>query len=240
MIGLQITHVDSVWTPAQLPNLQATLIPSLATLWQDAGMTTRALSDGDPVRVAVCPFTKVAFTSPSDSARPVLHNDGAGHWYLSFDGVDDQYASTGTAIPPGAVSAFCAMYPTDLSVNRTMLGNSAASGGPFWFIQGADKKVNFFCDNVTALPGSNTALTANSWYLAGYTYGSSVVAHRLNQAPNGGGTGGTTFTATADHVGDIRSGSRFVGRIAGLVWGTAQWSASDIAKIESYLRALYP
>lgn len=95
------------WSPASFgaalrPTVVVSVSRSRGILWQDAAKTVKATADGDPVRVATCPYTSVDYTAPSDAQRPVLHTDGAGHWWLAFDGVDDylatpsSYSSLGT------------------------------------------------------------------------------------------------------------------------------------------------
>lgn len=232
------------WSPLALPSLQASLVPAVSRsrglLFQDAGKTTPATADGDPVRVATCPFTAQDYTAPSDAQRPVLHTDGSNHWWLTFDGVDDQFGFTG-AIPGTAISTFNAVNFSDLSTNRTLLGGTAGSGAPFNFCQGVTTKaMNLYVDNVTALPESNTSLSTATWYLVGVTFSSPTIAYRLNQANDGGGSTAGNFTAAGNQYGDLRSGGRMAGSVACHVWGTAQWNAAQIALLEAYIRNLYP
>lgn len=81
----------SQWQPQSAtikPSVHVALSYANNLIWQDTGKATRALAHNDPVRVIQCPFTKVDFTAPSDSARPLLQTDGK-RWWLLFDGVDD-------------------------------------------------------------------------------------------------------------------------------------------------------
>ena len=90
--------MSAEWNPGDLAGLAATIVVaeqrSAGLLWQNTAKTIAATADGDPVRVAVCPYTAVEFTAPSDAARPLLYDEGSGKWSLSFDGVDDQLRTT--------------------------------------------------------------------------------------------------------------------------------------------------
>ena len=90
--------MSAEWNPGDLAGLAATIVVaeqrSAGLLWQNTAKTIAATADGDPVRVAVCPYTAVEFTAPSDAARPLLYDETGGKWSLSFDGVDDQLRTT--------------------------------------------------------------------------------------------------------------------------------------------------
>jgi hypothetical protein len=94
-------------TVATLPGLAVTLLPALSRsrglLYQDAGKTTLATADGDPVRVATCPFTGADVVSPSDAARATLKQVG-GRWCLRFNGSSQWMYATGV-VPVGTQSA---------------------------------------------------------------------------------------------------------------------------------------
>lgn len=79
----------ALWSPSQLPGIQPSLQVALSRakgkLWQDAAKTVPAVANGDPVYVATCPFTGKDFTAANTStARPLLHDEGSGHWSLAF------------------------------------------------------------------------------------------------------------------------------------------------------------
>lgn len=130
----------AAWTPAALAGFVAALLPGRAVLWQDAGKTTRAAADGDPVRVAVCPYSGAEWTAPSDATRPLLYSEGGGLWSLSFDGADDTLAAT---VPSTSVrtAAFAVSYgpanwvgyPTGLSftpsTNYALMGGDTGDNG---------------------------------------------------------------------------------------------------------------
>jgi hypothetical protein len=94
----------AAWAPADLADLRRTVQVYRAwqdgLLWQDAGKTTPVAADGDPARVSVCPDTAGEWAAPSDSASPLLWDEGGGKASLFFDGVDDSF--DGAAISFGA------------------------------------------------------------------------------------------------------------------------------------------
>lgn len=106
------TIMTSVFSPGDLPGLAPSISVAyqlqLGLLWQNAGKTIPAVADGDPVRVATCPWTGEDYTAPSDAARPLLYDQGGGTWSLRGDGVDDVlvYAAFAEATPVDVWGAF--------------------------------------------------------------------------------------------------------------------------------------
>lgn len=73
-------------------------ISDLSTLFQDSSRTVAA-GVGDPVGGIADKSGNGNHLGASGTARPVLQQDGNGHYYLDFDGVDD--ALTCAAVPTG-------------------------------------------------------------------------------------------------------------------------------------------
>lgn len=85
------------WSPILLSGIGPSLVPKVqreaGLLWQDTGKTVAAYADGDPVRVATCPFTHTDIIAASDAARPLLKITGSKA-YLLFDGSSDYMSAT--------------------------------------------------------------------------------------------------------------------------------------------------
>ena len=233
------------WSPGDLPGLQPSLQVALSLsqggLWQDAGKTVPATEDGDPVRVATCPWTGEDYVAPSDSARPLLWDDGGGKWSLALDGADDQMVCA-SAWPAAAMScvlrvltdAGTAPWPVLIggAVSGT-LGLAVAAGTLYVFNQGVAGAVLS-----PAVDFSSDAYHTASWWSA---VGGS--AGDITARVDGGATGTATppaapATGAAVRFGrDGDSGAFVSGRYAGFALYAADHS-SDLALLEPYFTAL--
>lgn len=121
--------VSSGWNPSRLTGLRTTILAAEARaaddLWQNTAKTDPAVSDTDPVRVSVCPYTAEEFTASSDAGRPLLWDESGGKWSLEFDAVDDSFDGTSHAMS-GAWTLGLNLYGTSLA-NRAIYGNPIGS-----------------------------------------------------------------------------------------------------------------
>lgn len=221
----------AAWSPADLPGLAVTLLPSQSrlagNLWQNAAKTVPATADGDPVRVAICPYTALEFTAPSDAARPLLFDEGGGKWSLSFDGVDDRMAYAGT------------IFATATWMVRS---RSSAVGG----IAGAFSCLEYYNNAAlestsSASIGSTTDQSSAAEYRTHgvtWTQGGSY-RFRRNGADNGtGSAGGAVVIQNTTSVGGGLAHGFESGRFAGVLLYVPVYTGSDLSSIESHLDAL--
>lgn len=237
--------VASAWNPSRLTGLAATLLPALSRssglLWQNTAKTTPSTADGDPVRVAVCPFTAVEFTAPSDAARPLLWDEGSGKWSLSFDGVDDQLQLSPRNIGAGSFTISTRFRAT--SVGQIYTESNTGLVTPFVFYQQNSTTVtgNFRNDAGTELASGVFTLTSarDAWQTGFFRRtGNSWLLQ------NGGGSNTTTQTIStptvnAATVGCLRratTGEFIAMRTSGLIVQTA--AEADLTQLTNYLGAL--
>jgi hypothetical protein len=237
------------WTPAALgAALKATVLPAMSRsaglLWQDAAKTVPAVADGDPVRVAVCPFTAVEFTAPSDATRPTLQNSGSS-WWLEFDGVDD-YLAAGD-IMTGATAGYI--------VTRIQApgGDGSTEGMWVWVASGgggADDPKSYYNlatdiyeafgttvrRTIDIAPGV-LADTDRTWEVAAAAGAWDGWLDGTNQLSTGTNTLATW--ATAPRVGN-NSQNPFEGRFYGIVLANAIPPERTRVQIRQYMAALSP
>lgn len=162
------------WNPGDLAGLAATILPAesraAGLLWQNTAKTVPATADGDPVRVAVCPYTAVEFTAPSDAARPLLWDEGGGKWSLSFDGVDDNLTYTGSAGNPSA-SGLSVLWWGQSAINTVLPFSRFGGAAPQWYLR---RQATYFFTAVTATgnyissPGVSQALNSDACFIGQY------------------------------------------------------------------------
>jgi len=229
----------TAWNPGQLSGLAATLLPAPSRdqglLWQNTAKTVPAEVDGDPVRVAVCPYTGVEFAAPSDAARPLLYDEGSGKWSLSFDGVDD-YLSAGDLSASVATQGCVGVRYFDPSANTStimILGQSRNGTGYDRFSDASSYSQWLRAariHNVTPPPpvGTNTLLVRSS-------------ASRWQQRINGAATinaAANFWPATLVYVGQASSAGFDSNRVRGFILSGADPDDTTASLIESYLGTL--
>jgi len=246
--GMAAQSVD--WNPGDLTGLAITLLPaeSLAAglLWQNTAETVPAVADGDPVRVAVCPYTGVKFTAPSDAARPLLWEEGSGKWSLAFDGIDDYmlssdaFASTpngdytlAARVRAGGATQYFAAFGSGSSATPLAAFATHPTGSVlrhFWRNDG----------NQATDYGGTTSL-AGAYHTAVVTRSGTTLASRVDGAAEGaGGTTVGTATTTQLAVGAFARTTVIgflAGRVAGLAIYSAFQSGAGMTALETYLEA---
>lgn len=247
-IGIGLTSramggVSAAWNPSRLTGLAVTLLPaesrSRGLLWQNTAKTTPATADGDPVRVAVCPFTAVEFTAPSDAARPLLWDEGGGKWSMFFDGVDDIFI--GSSLASGSAWTTAGRYLV-AAQSREVASLNTASTNDGWRI------------GWTLTPTVQLTYGGVASYGSPLTYPTSSAFTRTDLIASGGnwtrrvnGSGSATATGTINWSGTPRpsvgghSGlftSVTSGRVPGFTLYTGTLSIDDVLLLETYLGAL--
>lgn len=236
--------------PDQAPSLQAALQRSSGLLWQDAGKTIAATEDGDPVRVATCPWTGEDYAAPSDAARPLLYDEGGGTWSLFFDGVDDYLElASGEALTGDSYGVAAAVYLSDPSPAGAVFGqmevNSSDEGRIYLHNRYTDPTQWMMTVPAAAPLSVSTAPgTAGAFWtiLAGRNDATALTDIRVNN--------GTPVTATGitpeGHVYPARiawpvSGGVYLSaRIAGIVPVNGVLSAGNLTALDAYLTDLLP
>lgn len=242
------------WTPAKLTGLVFTLLPALSRqqgkLWQDAAKTLAATANGDPVRVAVCPYTAVELTAPSDAARPLLTDEGGGKWSLAFDGTDDYL----TLASSGASDSFSASQTVGagwqmasvLAGNRFILAKRNAAN-PYPCALLITTATRRFSTNAGADVNVDwpAAAVVNTWYRS--MVGKSGTATTLY-------TNGSLVSSPTQAVGTANTAAWLVGcqnfgggathfwsgRMSAVVVAASALTTGTAAPLDSYLASVTP
>lgn len=240
-----VLPLEASFVPSQVTGLFAS--PSVAQcrgaglLWQDAGKTTAASADGDPVRVVRCPFTGVEFTAAVDGQRPLLKSGGGALWYLLFDGTDDFLAFAGPASKP--LSVHMSVRVTNLSLTGPAFG-SPPGGQKLKIVDpGAANKMRAGKEGVYNWTESGTAATVNVDFVGGVSYASTGAAtYYRNAAADGVGDADVsddTFTANLSRIGaNTTATEMLIGRVYGWAIYAAGLGANDNIRVQRWLGAL--
>lgn len=218
------------WSPGRLPgkadSLSVAALRSAGKLFQDAGKTTRALADGDPVHVM---SAEIDWTS-SGTGDPVLHTDGSGHWWVTFDGVGNKVTASRTLTQPFAAWA---------SIQRVGGSNCRVMDSAGRALFGGNAGNYEFFAGTTVL---NAAGFDNAARVLGATFnGASSILYNDNAAVISGSNPGAAGTSGTITLGDDGSGGAFSNfKLFGLVTTSTVPSASDRALLFAYLKALHP
>lgn len=224
---------ESEWSPAQLPGITTSLgsiaeARTYGRLWQNTGKTTPAVADGDPVRVASCPYTGIDWVAPSDAARPILTDMGSDTWALVGDGAQTVLVAADSfdLLQSGITAAYT---PATFTNFDGLLSGNAATGDDL------------------LLTGNNGS---GAWFGTG-----TISAYRLNgvgqsepyPAPVNDVPGVIVVTrsALADltwQVGQDRtnSGRNWEGPIFAVVNVSSALSGGDLALLEAWLDSTIP
>lgn len=231
----------AAWTPASLSGLSFTVLPAVSRsqgkLWQDSGETVAVSSDGDPIRVPVCPYTAVRVPAASDAARPLLWDEGAGKWSCAFDGVDDAFLPPSLGLT-GDFEWMAALKWTAAANNRHVLspnsqnptikqyGSGVFADGDYRVYNGVD---------LYQCAGSAPGFGATAYHLVGLSRESGVLYARV------GATDYATGLSTAASLSAVAVLSRPAGewsaaRLAGLVVvGGRRLSAGERTSLADFL-----
>lgn len=229
--------VSAAWNPGDLTGLAATLLPaeSLAggLLWQNTAKTVPATADGDPVRVAVCPYTGVEFTALSDAARPLLWDEGGGRWSLAYDGVDDWLDCT-VSWPAVTVGSQSTRFVTPGSQARCPPVQTLPGALGDWYgYDGLRYADNFRTARADAYVAFTPDAAPHTYtQQSGGDYGVWVDGTRL-----------LTVAAAWQTPTGLRSGANtgisfLSGRISGTIVAASSWDAATRLAVETYLGAL--
>jgi len=223
------------WSPGDLPGLQPSLQVALSLsqggLWQDAGKTVPATEDGDPVRVATCPWTGQDYVAPSDSARPLLWDEGGGKWSLFFDGIDDRMAF------PGLTLADYLLYFAQQTVGDCGLVSKFSQN--YQVRIGSPVGRLYLLDGVVDMVSDALTTDRADFSVIGYERSGTAVAFFENLSARG--TGVMSSPLLLDNIGTLVGGANPTnGRIAGFIPAAAAPSADNRTLLTAYLTALYP
>jgi hypothetical protein len=228
------------WNPTKLPGYvnspySVAQLRAAGKLWQDTGATVPAAANNDPVKLMQC--GALNYTAASDSARPLLFDEGGGKWSLTFDGVDDTLEAT---------VSWVGAYTIGMSVRLT----TASNFNMFCVLN--TNEVELRCSSTTGRPQlSMNAVGTGATLATSIAATPTVLIGRHNAT---GGTGslsssaasesGTATVVNADSVTRVRIGSRVGGSLfAAMRWrglAVSQQSISDpnAALLQAYLLGL--
>lgn len=218
-----------------------------STMFQDAAGTTPVTATGQSVRrINDKSGRGNSLTAPSDSARPILQNDG--NYYLNFDGSDDSLSTssidftstTSLTICAGIATSSTGGYPIVVEVSTEW---DSTNGGAVICAVGSSANNIFIGDKLAAGAGYrliNITYTMPSPRVmtSQFTNSTGVLAARINAvvASTNSGSGPTTgnFGNNAIFVGSRNNTNlRLTGKIYQLVVCGA--AISDLTNLESYI-----
>lgn len=235
---------SSAFSPADLPGLvlgvNIALMRSSGLLWQNTGKTVPAVEDGDPIRVAVCPWTAVELTAPSDSARPLLWDEGSGLWSAMFDGVDDLLETATAPSWTGTDGSLAARFAfTDTTSSLAACTTEIAGNDNEYY--------NFTGDNLayarcfrTIRHGAYASLTLNTTPHTQIWVSGADYRVYLDTVQQGSAVATAWAAPSTMKIGQGDIGIFFPGRFAGLVLAAAAWDELTRAQVDAYLAALLP
>lgn len=248
--GRAMAGVSAEWNPGDLTGLAATLLPaeSLAggLLWQNTAKTVPAVADGDPVRVAVCPYTAVEFTAPSDAARPLLWEEGGGLWSLAFDGIDDRL-SRAAILPTGTGLTLISRATADWTGSRVLVGQRWNDEGTSLLLSGG--VMQFRASNVSssffvAAPGTPAG---GEWATVDGVADLSTISAQSTGARTSTAMAfdpygpGASFAVGAMVVSGGGSAIQFwSGRVSGVIVSTMPAETTSLTSARDYMTATKP
>lgn len=221
------------WTPAMLPgvldNWSIAAMRAGGRLFQDAGKTTLALADGDPVRVV---SGSIDYSAAVDARRPLLKTDGAGHWWLLFDGVDDMISGSRTINQPFA--AWASVQSVSGNAFRVMDSNGRCLfGGDF-----STSIYQLYASGAGVLTAAGE--DRNAQVLQATFNGASSFLYRDNSAVISGNPG-VTGTSGIIYIGnDNGGGTPSNMKLFGFGTTSTVPSATDQTTLFNYLKGLHP
>lgn len=234
------------WTPAQLfPNAGVWLDPSdLSTLFKLSTDSTPNVAVGDPVgKILDKSGNGNHAVQATSGARPTLQSSGGVYW-LAFDGVDDQLATS--AINLSAAMPVTVAHATRFSDASGFDGLFLhGSGGPTLFAYGSGTQmvapvVGAVQNNATfnsAIAAATDAVYTHQFSTTGAIANQSQLRRdKVAISPNAGGSdaGGGSFGNFGLIIGQA-TGVFLTGRIYGLVMVGA--AVADPTSLETYLAA---
>lgn len=217
-LGLPFGKPSVNWTPASL----------LPTIWLDVGQLT-GLADGNAAgTLTACGSTTINFTASGMARGTYKTNQVNGRPVVRLDGVDDVYTASAAAnLKSFAVVAKYASASLLVSYPGLFTGNSA---GAYAYLTGASSGTQFY-----PVPGDVTF----------FKNGTAQASNVPGAAPMNAFAALVCTSATARNytwmIGQDRgfAGRFWLGDIAEVVGSTSEWSAGDVAALQTYFAAKY-
>jgi hypothetical protein len=243
------------WTPASISAPVWLDVSDLDTMKQErtgASATTAAAVDavvGSHLNKGTLGGWRTSF---SDAARPILRTDGAGHYWLEYDGAGDNFSATPLAGPfrNASLGMIAAAVRTD----------DTASAKPYavWQVNGStNPRIGIYTTNAEHYQVQGRRLDADS--TATLTYASAITADVVVRGHiDYGNSNGYVYTdgvqrasstsfLTDGNTSDTASsgvwfgsfgGSNWKGREYGIVAGNYAHDHADMAALDAYLAEL--
>ncbi len=218
-LGLPFGKPSVNWTPASL----------LPTIWLDAGQLT-GLVDGDAAgTLTACGSTTINFTAIGTLRGTYKTNQINGWPVIQLDGVDDYYVASAAAnIKSFAVVAKYTNATT--AVDYAGLFTGSGAGNDAYLVGSIAGQTQFY-----PLP-VNVTFYKNGTAQAADVNGAAPMAAFAALVCTSTVGRNYTWSIGRDRGNSARS---WLGEVAEIVASTAEWSAGEVAKIQSYFAAKY-
>lgn len=246
------------WTPASISAPVWLDVSDLSTMFQErtgAGATTAAAVDA----VVGSRFNKGTLggwaVCASDAQRPILRTDGAGHYWLEYDGTNDNFV-----MPSSVLGLFRNVANAMIAAATRLSDNAAAKTVAAWTVGGAastrcslsansSEHYQLFARRNDGDSSANvtygTALTTDKVVRGHADFGNSDAYLYVDGVQQASSTSFLTSGNTADtdsqgaYIGTFNGSSNpMVGREYGIVAGVYAYNHADMAALDTYLGAL--
>lgn len=218
-LGLPFGKPSVNWTPASL----------LPTIWLDVGQLT-GLADGDATgTLTACGSTTINFTAVGTLRGTYKDNQLNGRPVIHLDGVDDYYVASAAAnIKSFAVVA--KYTNATLAVDYAGLFTGNGAGNDAYLVGSVAGTTKFYP------PPANVTFYKNGTAQAADVNGAAPMAAFAALVCTS--TAGRNYTWSIGRDRGIAARS-WLGDIAEIVASTDEWSAGEVAKLQSYFAAKY-
>ncbi len=231
--------------PTSLSSLLAWFDPSdLSTLCQTSGGTAGDVGIGDPVGRIEDKSGNGYHATSSGSARPLLQQDGAGNYYLDFDGTDDSLITSSiNATGSGKMTVWCG-FTVDTNHSGTPLdfgAGSSVNGGFYLYHSSGTMRLalrgSALSDELAVADASfpNTHVFTLQMDFAAAAASQKRLRRDKVDSSGGSGVTGTNFGNTPLYIGQFASGLYLNGRFYGLIMRGAESTADEVAEFESFI-----
>ena len=222
-----------------------------STMYQDSAGTTPVTAVGQPVgKINDKSGRGNHATQATAASRPVLQQDGAGKYYLDFDGTDDSLATSSINYGTDKVTIFAGLRKANDTASILCESSvSIINDGTFYLVTGTDDGTTGYTSmskgTAAAASTLNTRITAVGADLAVISVTHDISGDLSTIRRNGvagtnatGDKGAGNFTNQPLYIGR-RGGSTlpFNGRIYSLIVRGAASTATEITNAETWVNA---
>lgn len=187
----------------------------LSSMWQDSAGTTPAAVDQPVGKILDKSGNGHHATQATAGWRPMLRQDGGGHYYLEFDGVDDRIHAPSVLVAQPLVASVAAFIDTPASFSRIFDGDN---GRVMIGWQPTESGVIAYAGAIAPNHVTTVPVGPGVW-TAGFKFDGANTHIRYNGAQQGGAgpAGGNTLDQLIIGAGPAGLGESLEGRIYQLV-----------------------